>query len=210
MENICILSDFDGTITKKDGLYSFIEKYAKGDWQTIEEQWANNKIDSKECLKEELKLIPNLSEELISDFIQTVDIDEHFCDFYKNIKEKNIDFYVVSDGIDYFIAKVLERYGIKNINVISNHGEFLNGNFQLTFPNDYKGCINNAGTCKCKVLSDLRKKYKKIIYIGDGISDYCVANKADILYAKSRLKEYCKNNDIKYISFDNFADIVVY
>ncbi len=208
MENICILSDFDGTITKKDGLYSFIENYANGDWQSIEQLWADNKINSKECLIEEFKLIDNLSEELISDFVKTVDIDEYFCDFYKRIKENNIDFYIVSDGIDYFIAKILERHSIKNINVISNHGEFSGDNFVITFPNDYEGCINNAGTCKCKVLSDLRKKYEKIIYIGDGISDYCVASKADILYAKSRLIQYCIKNNIEYRAFENFSDII--
>ena len=207
MKNLCILSDFDGTITTKDGLYTFIEQYARGDWEKVEQDWTEGKISSKECLIEEFKLVPNLSEELIAKFIETLTIDETFVDFYNKIQDKGIDFYIVSDGIDYFIERILKKYGLHNINVISNHGEFRGEFFELTFPNDNADCVNNAGTCKCKVLADLKKEYAKIIYIGDGVSDYCVADKADILYAKQRLLKYCKEKKINFISYNNFEDI---
>lgn len=203
----CILSDFDGTITSKDGLYSFIETYAQKGWEKIEQDWVEGKISSKECLIEEFKLIPDLSEELISEFIKTLTIDETFVDFYEKTVRKDIDFYVVSDGIDYFINKILKKYYLEGVNIISNHGEFRGEFFEITFPNDYSGCINNAGTCKCKILSDLRKNYDKIIYIGDGVSDFCVADKADVLFAKSRLLDYCKEKGIKCSSFNKFKDI---
>ena len=209
MKQLCILSDFDGTITQKDGIYSFIEAYAKGDWQKIEQDWAVGKIDSKECLTEEFKLVPKLSEELISYFIDTLEIDETFADFYNEITAKGIDFYIVSDGIDYFIKRILKKYNLNDINIISNHGEFRREFFEITFPNDYPECINNAGTCKCKVLSDLRKDYEKIIYIGDGVSDYCVADKADSLYAKKRLLNYCVEKGIKHISYNDFSNIKI-
>lgn len=207
MNDLCIVSDFDGTITERDGLYAFIQKYAKGDWEKIEQDWADGKISSKECLIEEFKLVPDLSEELIENFVQTIGIDEHFIEFYNYIKQKNIDFYIVSDGIDYFIDRILSKYGLQNLSIVSNHGEFVNEAFILSFPNDNVNCKNNAGTCKCKIINDLRKEYSKICYIGDGVSDYCVADKADILFAKSRLANYAEENGIKYILYNNFLDI---
>lgn len=210
MKDFCILSDFDGTISKKDGLYTFISLYAKGDWEKIEQDWVDGKIDSKECLIEEFKLIPNLSEELIANFIQSLDIDENFAEFYQYTNENNIDFYVVSDGIDYFIERILNKYGLSNINIISNHAEFINENFKITFPNDNPKCINNAGTCKCAILNKLRENYKTIYYIGDGVSDYCVSDKADILFAKSRLANYCKERNIKCKEYESFKDIQTY
>ncbi len=205
--NICILSDFDGTITEKDGLYTFIKLYAKGNWEEIEQLWVDGKISSKECLTEEFKLIPNLSEKLICDFIQTMNIDSCFTDFYNSISELNIDFYIVSDGLDYFIEKILNKYNLNNLKIISNHAEFEKNKFNITFPNDFKGCVNNAGTCKCKILTNLRKKYEKIIYIGDGTSDFCVSDKADILFAKSGLAKFASEKNIKYFQFNNFSDI---
>ena len=207
MKKTCILCDFDGTITTNDGLYAFIEKYASEGWQKIEQDWVEGKISSKECLIEEFKLVPNLSEELIAGFIQTLTIDETFIDFYKKIADKNIDFYIVSDGIDYFIEKILKKNGLEEVKLITNHGEFRGEFFEITFPNDNPKCINNSGTCKCSVLMNLKKEYDKIIYIGDGVSDFCVADKADILYAKSRLLEFCSNKGIACIPFETFADI---
>ena len=129
---------------------------------------------------------------------------------YDKTEKNNIDFYIVSDGIDYFINATLKKYGLERINVISNHGEFKNGKFEITFPNNYSKCKHDAGTCKCKVLTDLKKKYNRIAYIGDGISDFCVCDKADILFAKSQLAIYCKNNNIKYNFFETFEDIIKY
>ena len=205
----CVVSDFDGTITSKDGLYGFIETYASEGWEKIEQDWVDGKIGSKECLIEEFKLVPDLSEELISEFIKTLTMDETFVDFYGKTIQKGYDFYIVSDGIDYFINKILKKYGAEDVKVISNHGEFRGEFFEITFPNDSSKCINNAGTCKCSVLADLRKNYDKIIYIGDGVSDYCVADKADILFAKSKLADYCEEKCINYQLFNKFSDIIL-
>lgn len=209
MKDYIIISDFDGTITRCDGLYKFIATYAAGDWEKIEKDWSEGKISSKECLIEEFKLVPDLSEELISSFVKTIEIDDSFKDFYKNICDKNIDFCVVSDGVDYFINKILERNNLFGLKIISNHGAFRGESFELTFPNDFTACKNNAGTCKCKIIEDFREKYNQIIYIGDGVSDYCVAEKADKLYAKSKLADYCEERNIKFIPYNSFSDIKI-
>lgn len=209
MKEIIVVSDFDGTITKKDGLYSFIENYAKDGWEKIEQDWVSGNISSKECLIEEFKLVPDMSEELVSSFIRTIDIDETFKDFYVKLSEKNIDFCIVSDGIDYFIDKILKQHGINDAKIISNHGVFRGEFFEITFPNDCSECKNNAGTCKCKILNDLKQEYKKVVYIGDGVSDFCVANKADVLYAKAKLFDYCNKNGIDCVYYSSFKDIVL-
>lgn len=207
MKDLIVVSDFDGTITQKDGLYTFIKEYANGDWEKIEQDWTNGKISSKECLTEEFRLISDLSEEMISGFVKTIGIDEYFKDFYEMIMQKNIDFCIVSDGIDYFIERILNYNGLGNIKVVSNHGEFRGEFFELKFPNDSVQCKNNAGTCKCKVIADLKKEYNKVVYIGDGVSDFCVANKADIIYAKSKLLDYCMDKKIPCVQYNSFKDI---
>ncbi len=210
MKNICILSDFDGTITEKDTLFSFFEKFADKKWLHVEKEWIEGKISSKECLIKEFELVANLNEELIDSYLKNTKVDTTFLDFYKKIQDKNIDFFVVSDGIDYFINKILKNSGLNNIEIISNHGEFVNGKFVLSFPNDCEKCKNNAGTCKCKIVEQKKKEYEKIIYFGDGTSDFCVANKADILFAKEKLFKYCKDKGIEVTAFEKFEDVNIF
>lgn len=205
---IVILSDFDGTITKEDSLYNFFDKYADEKWLEVEKRWKDGLINSKECLIEEFELVKNLNEKMIDKYTDAIEIDDCFVEFYNFIKKENIEFYVVSDGVDYFINRILEKNNIKGINLITNHAEFINGKFTLSFPNSNKLCEVNSGTCKCKALRELKKKFNTIYYIGDGNSDFCVAGKADFLFAKSALMEYCKEKNINHKPFKTFKDVL--
>ncbi len=200
-----IVSDFDGTITVQDTLYTFFKTYAKDKWLDIENMWTEGKIGSMECLKKQFELVENMSEEFIDKYISSLQIDSSFKDF---IRQNNRDFVIVSDGVDYFINKILENNRIENIKVVSNHAEFIDDKFTLSFPNKNSNCKNKSGTCKCSVVSDLRKKYDKIIYIGDGQSDFCVAKNADILFAKGSLLKYCQKNNINHIEYSSYKDIL--
>lgn len=208
MEKTCILSDFDGTITQRDALYYFFKQYANADWLKVEELWSAGKIDSKECLIKEFELVPNLTQRLIDNYLDTVTIDEYFKEFCNVIKAKNISLTIVSDGIDYFINKILSNNNIENLKIISNHGEFVNGKLQLSFPNTDNKCLNQAGTCKCKIVEQMREKYDKVVYIGDGMSDFCVSDKADVLFAKGSLLKYCSEKGIQHIKYENFKGVI--
>ena len=210
MRDMIIVSDFDGTITKTDTLSKFLEDYADPKWLDIENDWREGKFGSQECLVKQFALVPNLTSELIDNFLDTMEIDEGFIPFALRAKKNGIPIVILSDGLDYFINKILEKNKIDFVNVITNHAYFggkYNTDFIIEFPNDSKHCSNNAGTCKCKVVKNLKKRYKKVVYIGDGASDFCVSKEPDIVYAKSGLAEYCKRNNLKHIEFKNYSDI---
>lgn len=207
MKNMIFVSDFDGTITEKDSLYHFFERYGLDEWKVVEQLWVDGKISSKECLIREFELVPNLSEKLIDEFVSEIKIDKYFLEFNKLRIKNGYDFVIVSDGLDYFINKILIKNNLENIRVVTNHAEFINDKFTLDFPNSCSECKNDSGTCKCKVISDLRKTYEKICYIGDGVSDYCAADKADILYAKKSLLKHCKEQNIPCLEYESYKDI---
>jgi 2-hydroxy-3-keto-5-methylthiopentenyl-1-phosphate phosphatase len=47
-----------------------------------------------------------------------------------------------------------------------------------------------------------------IIHIGDGHSDRCAAKEADLVFAKGSLSEFCKSEQIRFLEYDNFSEIV--
>ena len=209
MREKILVSDFDGTITKKDTLSKFLEDYADPKWLDIENDWRDGKFGSQECLVRQFALVPRLCPELIDEFLETVEIDEWFIRFCTKAREHSMPVVILSDGLDYFINKILERHNIDFINVITNHAYFNEyGKFILEFPNDSKHCTNGAGTCKCKVVKNLKKLYKTVYYVGDGASDFCVSKVPDIVFAKAGLAEYCDNNSIKYAKYNNYKTII--
>lgn len=216
MQDIQIFSDFDGTITKVDTLNTFLRVHATDEWLEIEDRWINGEIGSRQCIEEQMQLFPGMTEKTMNDFVDSIEIDETFIPFYEFVKEKNIDFSIVSDGFDLFIERILNRYDIKNVKIYSNKLKFDGKNFETSFPHCSQDCKRDSGVCKCSVIKNNRIVTKRLLYAGDGLSDFCVSNKADILFAKGSLLEYCKNTknnnliDFEPIKFDSFAEIEDY
>ena len=45
------------------------------------------------------------------------------------------------------------------------------------------------------------------VFIGDGVSDFCVSSYADVVFAKHKLASYCWKNNITYYEYKDFRDI---
>ena len=46
-----------------------------------------------------------------------------------------------------------------------------------------------------------------IIYVGDGLSDWCAASQADMVFAKGDLRGYCEEKSIPYYPFEHLGDV---
>ena len=51
-----------------------------------------------------------------------------------------------------------------------------------------------------------RDEKRRVLLIGDGASDFCVAGEADLVFAKHRLIEHCRSAGIAYVPVTGFAD----
>ena len=211
MKNIQFFCDFDGTITKEDTLNKFLQIYADKSWLEVEDKWVRGEIGSKQCIEEQMQLFPDMTEQILNDFVDTIEIDKTFVHFLQYLSSEDIEFYIVSDGFDFFIRKILEKNNIKNVNIFSNKLDFKNGKFTTSFPYYNHDCSRKSGVCKCSVVKSNRIVTKRVLYAGDGLSDYSVADKVDILFAKETLLEYCKNTkNNNLIGFDSFVEIENY
>lgn len=214
--NFAIFCDFDGTITKNDTIDYFLSIFANDKWLDIETLWKRGEIGSKECLEKQLKCVENISESQLYEFIENVEIDEsimNFLEFISKIEimnKKKIDVYVISDGFDVFINNILKKYGINYfVEVFSNKLKCENNKMLPSFPFYNSKCKKKSGLCKCEIIKNM-KKGKRVIYIGDGISDICASGLADILFAKGSLAEYCSDKNINHVKFETFRDICEY
>jgi 2,3-diketo-5-methylthio-1-phosphopentane phosphatase len=197
-----IYCDFDGTITKKDSVNGFLERYTGDKWLESERLWIEGKISSRENAIIQVGLLNNVSEKQLDDYINSIEIDDYFLEFVEFVKSKNIKLTILSDGFDLFIQKVLERFNL-NIPYYANKLTYKNGKFSIEFPYYNENCDKKAGMCKCDKV-----KEKSFCYIGDGTSDLCIASKADLLFATKNLHKYCKDNKIKHSHFTSFRNII--
>lgn len=203
IKKLPIYCDFDGTITKKDAVNTFFELYADPKWTEYEDLWVQGKISSRENAVKQVALLPEMTEETLNNYINSIEIDAYFAEFVDFTKSNGIKLVIISDGFDLFIERTLKKHNISGIEFYANHLIYENNKFSIEFPYHNPKCDIGAGMCKCA-----RVKEKEYCYIGDGTSDLCVAQKADVLFASKVLKEYCNKNNVNYIPFENFSNII--
>lgn len=199
-----IFCDFDGTISLKDTTDEILNKFALPEWEFLEASWKNGEIGSAECMRGQIALIRASKEDLDAE-LDSQPIDQSFVEFVRYFEASGTPITIISDGVDYFIKRILGRHGLAHLPVIANHLSINSGGtYSLSCPHSNPSCSNASGVCKC---SKLAQHNEKIIFVGDGRSDFCATTEADILFAKHTLAIYCEQRDIDYILYQNFADV---
>lgn len=204
---ITFFIDFDGTITKQDTCHSMTKAFARGDWEAIEKRWEQGQLTTVECARETFRLFDSNKNKL-KQFLLNIEIDPYFIPFVNLCRQKGFEIYILSDGYDFNIKTIFEKYGITGIPFFSNE-LIINEDNSFDIKATYASLnCTRCGTCKTEIFERLKKPDALSVYIGDGISDTCAAQKADKIFAKGKLLKYCMNNDIKAQAFKDFSEII--
>ncbi len=200
-----ILCDFDGTISLKDTTDHLLETFAKAGWEEIEKEWEQGKIGSKACMQRQIALL-DMSEKQLHQCLDQIEIDQGFIELVKMTTAQNIPLTIVSDGMDVVIKYILKKYKLPHLPIIANRlVQTSDRTWELQFPNANVRCISQSGTCKCKVAE--QHYQEQIILIGDGRSDFCLAETADYVFAKKSLITHCVKKNVMHTAFETFAEI---
>jgi 2-hydroxy-3-keto-5-methylthiopentenyl-1-phosphate phosphatase len=203
-----ILCDFDGTINIRDMGYILVNQFTSGNWEPIDRDFREGKIGSREAYSRIAKILEG-NESTILRFVQEhSDIDPSFPIFYQYCREKDIDIKIVSDGLDFYIKKILENQHLSEIPFYANCTHFRDGGgIDISFPHSEEQC-GLCGTCKKKLIQIHRKEYDSIFFVGNGFSDRCAAQEADLAFAKDSLYTYCIEQDIPCHFFKDFQEVL--
>jgi len=199
--------DFDGTVTQEDVIDRVLEEFANPAWLEIERSWVNGEIGSRDCLAMQTKLIRAKVRDLLDFLESNIHVDETFVDFAKFCRDRGFEIVILSDGIDLFIRSILERCGVNGIRVYSNSLGCTNGEYEMHFPYFRNDCLSRSGICKCKIMGEYSSPSSMNILVGDGRSDFCIARKADLTFAKSELLDFCRVEKIPHMNHNEFGDI---
>jgi 2,3-diketo-5-methylthio-1-phosphopentane phosphatase len=206
--DLIILCDFDGTISVRDVTDVLLERFGQSGCAELEAAWEAGKIGSRQCMSEQIALLAASRAEL-DDCLSEVAIDPHFKRFCETVEEAGVTLHIVSDGLDYAIRAVLQRHGLGAVPVFANRlvqtGE---RNWRLDFPYAAPDCEKKSGHCKCRHVAHCRQHVRRILYIGDGASDYCVSGHVDLVLAKEKLIRYCEQEEIPHHPVTGFADML--
>ncbi len=203
-----ILCDFDGTISVEDVTDVLLERYGLPGWQTLEDEWRGGRLSSRLCMQGQIALLDVDKQELDAQ-IDAFRIDPDFPAFVTAAQHAGWEISIVSDGLDYAIRRILARYGLTDLPVRANHLVQIGPRrWRLESPCADTACVVDSGTCKCAIVARPQALRHHVALVGDGASDFCAAGRVDFVFAKHRLIEHCRAQDILHTPIVGFADAI--
>ena len=206
LNQYAVLCDFDGTISEKDVTDTLLNQFGNAKCALLEQQWQEGIIGSQECMRQQIANMQASQAELDGVLAQ-IRIDPAFSEFIGFAQSRNLNVHIVSDGLDYAIQSILKRYNLDFLPIFANrllHNQQRSWKLDFPYANDH--CLKASGNCKCQHRRKLTG-FQKIFYVGDGTSDFCVADKVDMVFAKDKLIDFCQQQRIAYYPIKNFGDV---
>jgi 2,3-diketo-5-methylthio-1-phosphopentane phosphatase len=197
-----VLIDFDGTVTLEDSVDSILSAFASSEWLQVEHAWEEGEIGSAECMRRQADLVRTTPERLQA-FIENLAVDEHLRRIIDICARAGADAAIVSDGYDYVIHRTLERMQVRCRVISGALAPIDSDRWRFETPHARKTCRTEASTCKCALASAAGT-----IVIGDGRSDFCVAERAAFVFAKGRLARHCRERGLAHREIASLREVL--
>jgi 2-hydroxy-3-keto-5-methylthiopentenyl-1-phosphate phosphatase len=207
---IRIYCDFDGTVCPQDVGEQFFKNFAGERAEADVQQLLAGEITMQQWLTRLANAIPAAPMEKFMSFVDQFVLDPYFAGFARICQERHVPLTILSDGLDFYIDRILRRSGLNDVLFFANRGEFIpvSGGVRLSvsFPYTDAEC-SLCGNCKRNHILTSSADDDIIIYVGDGYSDRCPVRYADVVLAKRQLIKHCQEQNITYTTFNHFADV---
>jgi 2,3-diketo-5-methylthio-1-phosphopentane phosphatase len=208
-----VFIDFDGTVTRDDVGNLFFRTFGGPVCDEYVRRYRAGELSAAGLFRAEAAAIGALDLEASREFLRGCETDPGLPGFVAFCRERGVDLCVVSDGLDYYIGAILERVGCGDVPRVSNRAivggpdASGRGRLQLDFPHNDAVC-DRCACCKRNVMLTRSADEDVIVYVGDGYSDRCPVQYADLVFAKGDLQTYCREQNISYLVYRSLDDVL--
>jgi HAD superfamily phosphoserine phosphatase-like hydrolase len=193
-----VVVDWDGTVTEVDGLHLVLVEFGDERIYDEAETRLGRDLTLHEVIAYEFRSVRAPLDEVVSWVRDNVRVRDGFADFARRHRPL-----VVSSGFHELIRPVLEREGI-DLEVHANRLDPRPDGWRALFRND-EPCPVCGEPCK---RADLEGS-EDFAYVGDGVSDRCVALAASRVFARDGLARYLEARGVDFVPFEDFHDVVL-
>jgi 2-hydroxy-3-keto-5-methylthiopentenyl-1-phosphate phosphatase len=190
-----VVLDWDGTVTETDALDLVLREF--GDQPTYDQAEARlGELTLNEVIAHEFAGVRAPLEQVVAWVRENVRVRDGFARFARDRRPL-----IVSSGFHELIEPVLEREGVR-LDVLANRIEPRSEGWRARFRSD-DACSACGEPCKRSDVAVL----DEFVYVGDGVSDRCVALSAARVFARDGLARYLTARNVPFEPFTDFVEL---
>lgn len=196
-----VFCDFDGTITERDGFVSVCRAFAPEAVASYLPGVMAGSISLREGLTKILETIPSAHYPAMLDHCEDVAMRPGLGEFIDWLAERDVPFVVISGGLKGLVLRKLGPLATKVAAVyapdLDTRGPFLK------VLSDYPG--ERELLAKADVMATYT--YDESVAIGDGITDYTMAQVAHRVFARRQLADHMEKLRLPFHRWTDFHAI---
>ena len=204
--SMIVQCDFDGTITEEDVSFALLDAFAQGDWRKLWQQYRENKISVGDFNAKAFATVKASREELLEVVRSEAKLRDGFHELVAYCQRRGFRLVIVSNGLDFYIASILNDAGLGDIEVHAAQTQFRRGGLRVQY----------IGPDGIPLDSDFKVAYTRlflkqgyrVVYVGNGPSDIFPASLAHHIFARDGLLDCCKERNLPCQPFDDLNDVV--
>lgn len=201
--------DFDGTVTIGDVGYMLLDGFAGGDWRQWEKKYAAGEI-SVGCFNVEVFAMVTADKQTLLDYIKgRVVIRPGFSEFVALCRQRDFRLVIVSNGLSFYVEQVLGDIGMPGLEVHAADTDFCSDGLRVQYIGP-DGTAVDSGPKDAYTNFFLADGYR-VIYIGDGQSDFLPARQCNMIFAAAgggSLLKLCRRENVQCHPYTSFHDII--
>ncbi len=207
-----VVCDFDGTAILGDIADALALRYlGEEEFRRVNARYERGEMTFRELLH---KLFDHITASVgeIRKFVHAyAEFRPGFIRLLEAAGDRGVPFTLASGGLDIYIHPALELVDTAltgRLTLRANHAHPVQKGLAVSFPyENAEGSCGTCGSCKGAIVRELQASGYRVIAIGDGNADRCMAG-ADVLFARARLRDWCDEKQVNYIAFESL-DVVV-
>jgi 2-hydroxy-3-keto-5-methylthiopentenyl-1-phosphate phosphatase len=204
-KKILIQCDFDGTVTKDDVSFMLLDAFANGDWRVVNKQYAESKITVGQFNETAFGLVKASKKAMLDYLKDKVIVRPGFKKFVELCYKKGFRLVIVSNGLDFYIKKVLSDNGFDNLEYHAAETRFHSNALKVRYFGPDGNVVDTE--FKDKFVNQYLSEGYHVVYIGNGTSDLSPARGAHHIFATESLLVHCRNSGVNCIPFTSFIEI---
>jgi 2,3-diketo-5-methylthio-1-phosphopentane phosphatase len=206
-----IFLDFDGTLVEPNVAVVLVERFAQDGARVareVDDQLHRGEITLRQAWERQAALLAWSDITAMTEFVRReVPLRKGAREFVELVTSRRIPLLVLSGGLDFYIRAILDREGF-DLPYFSDTAESgPDGRLQVRHPFGHPDC-RRCGICKAQVILRRLPDASRTVFIGDGSTDRFAAEVADVVFARRRLLDYCRQRGVPCLAFEDFYPVI--
>ena len=202
-----VLTDFDDTAAVQNVAEMLLTKFGDPTWHDVRQRFRDKELTLNEYQEITFRNI-QADRATMQDYVkQNASLRPYFKEMWHYCRESQVPLAVVSQGLDFYIEALLEKEGCGPVPIHAVNTWFdakgINYEYRYAVPGK-----ESLGNSKGVVVDSYREQGHYIVYVGDGMSDFEAATRADLVFAHRVLADECERQEIPFSPFTDFGDVL--